>query len=198
MMKTTRRHFFFSLFAAAVVFVGTGIVGSALAQTTSTQQTDSHKTLIIFFSKSGNIKNIATQIHQKVGGDMIAVELVEPYPETYEATLAAFKEEKANGIKRELKTKLTHLAQYDVVFFGSPIWGGGLSLPMATLLGQYDFSGKTIIPFFSHGGGGLKEGAKDIARLAPKARVLEPLLIHRDGGNALSQDIEAWLGKVGH
>lgn len=198
MMKTTRRNFLSSLFAAAMVFVGTGIVGSALAQSTAAQRIDAHKTLTIFFSKSGHIKNIATQIHQKVGGDMVAVELVVPYPETYEATLAAFKEEKANGIKRELKTKLTNLAEYDVIFFGSPIWGGGLSLPMATLLGQYDFSGKTIIPFFSHGGGGLKEGANDIARLAPKARVLEPLLIHRDGGNTLSQDIEAWLGTVAH
>ncbi len=66
-------------------------------------------------------------------------------------------------------------------------------MPIASFLEGYDFSGKTIIPFCSHGGGRFGQSLTAITKLAPDAVMGEPLSIHYSGGDTLPQDIADWL-----
>lgn len=70
-------------------------------------------------------------------------------------------------------------------------------MPIATFLESYDFSGKTIIPFCSHGGGRFGQSITAISKLAPKAKIGNGLSIHYSGGSNLSKDVEKWLNKNG-
>lgn len=70
-------------------------------------------------------------------------------------------------------------------------------MPIATLLESYDFSGKTIMPFCSHGGGRFGQSLTAISKLAPKATLTEGLSIHYSVGASLSKDVEKWLKKCG-
>lgn len=155
------------------------------------------KTLVIYFSWSGNTKAIASQIHKKVGGDLVEIELVTPYSRDYNTVLDEAKRDQERNARPKLKTQIANTEQYDVVFLGYPNWWATIPMPIATLLEQYDFSGKTIIPFVSHGGGRLGQSVTDIAKLAPKSTIKEALSVHYGGGTSLSSDIDAWLRKVG-
>ena len=66
-------------------------------------------------------------------------------------------------------------------------------MPIASFLEEYDFSGKRIIPFCSHGGGRFGQSLTAIAKLAPKADMGEGLSVHYSGGATLSEDIQKWL-----
>ena len=66
-------------------------------------------------------------------------------------------------------------------------------MPIATFLESYDFSGKTILPFCSHGGGRFGQSLTAIAKLAPQAVIAPGLSVHYSGGSALSGDVSAWL-----
>ncbi len=66
-------------------------------------------------------------------------------------------------------------------------------MPVASFLEEYDFSGKTIIPFCSHGGGRFGQSLTAIAKLVPDAVMGEALSIHYSGGSSLSDDIAKWL-----
>ena len=70
-------------------------------------------------------------------------------------------------------------------------------MPIATFLESYDFSGKTIIPFCSHGGGRFGQSITAISKLAPKTKIGNGLSIHYSGGSSLSKDVEKWLNKNG-
>lgn len=70
-------------------------------------------------------------------------------------------------------------------------------MPIATFLEDYDFSGKVIIPFCSHGGGGFGQSIADISKLAPSSRMGEGLSIHYSGGTTLDSNIDAWLEENG-
>lgn len=67
------------------------------------------------------------------------------------------------------------------------------ALEFATFLEQYDLSGKTILPFCSHGGGRFGQSLTAIAKLAPNSDIGEGLSVHYSGGNTLSDDVAAWL-----
>jgi hypothetical protein len=70
-------------------------------------------------------------------------------------------------------------------------------MPIASFLEEYDLSGKTIIPFCSHGGGRLGQSVSAIAKLSPRSKILEALSVHYGGGSSLRNDISAWLRKIG-
>lgn len=69
-------------------------------------------------------------------------------------------------------------------------------MPIASFLEEYDFSGKTIIPFCSHGGGHIGQSLTAIAKLAPNAAMGEALSVHYSGGSGLAGDISEWLKKT--
>ena len=66
-------------------------------------------------------------------------------------------------------------------------------MPIASFLEEYDFTGKTIIPFCSHGGGRFGQSLTAIAKLVPDAVMGEAISVHYSGGDSLPDDIAEWL-----
>ncbi len=154
-------------------------------------------TLIAYFSWSGNTRGIARLLHQKIGGDLVEIEPVTPYSENYNTCLDQAKRDQERAARPKLKTRIADMARYKTVFLGYPNWWASIPMPIASFLEQYDFSGKTIVPFVSHGGGRLGQSVTDIAKLCPSSRILEALSVRYSGGSSLSDDMDAWLNGTG-
>ena len=86
-----------------------------------------------------------------------------------------------------------NMDDYDTILLGYPNWWASIPMPIASFLEEYDFSGKRIIPFCSHGGGRFGQSLTAIAKLAPDADMGEGLSVHYSGGSTLSEDIQNWL-----
>lgn len=69
--------------------------------------------------------------------------------------------------------------------------------PVASFLQQADLTGKQIVPFCTHGGGGLARIGRDIARLCPHSQVEEAFAIYGNGGKSLEESLYAWLPRIG-
>lgn len=95
------------------------------------------KALVVYYSRSGNTRAVAEAIHAAVGGDIVELQPVTPYPEAYRATTDQAKQELASGYKPPLKNRIEHIEAYDVVFVGSPNWWGTVAGPVRTFLSEY-------------------------------------------------------------
>lgn len=120
------------------------------------------KVLIAYYSLSGNTKDVAEAIRSKTGGDIFRIETVQSYPEEYRATTAQAKREINEGFRPELKGKIDNIAQYNIIFIGSPNWWGTIAPAVSSFLADYDLKGKTVIPFITHGGGGVQNTITDL------------------------------------
>ena len=154
-------------------------------------------TLIVYFSWSGNTRGIARLLHQKIGGNIVELELVTPYSEDYNTCLDQARQDQERAARPALKTRISDMARHEVLFLGYPNWWATIPMPVASFLEEYDFSGKTIIPFVSHGGGRLGQSVTDIAKLCPSSRILEAFSVRYSGGSSLSEDMDAWLKRTG-
>ena len=164
-----------------------------------TKATGKGKALIIFYSWGGNTHGVAREIARQTGFDSIELELVKPYSTDYNTVLNQAQNDQHKQIRHALKTKIDSKkwAEYDTIILGYPNWWASIPMPIATLLESYDFSGKTIMPFCSHGGRRFGQSLTAISKLAPKATLTEGLSIHYSGGASLSKGVEKWLKKCG-
>lgn len=135
---------------------------TTLAQTNPEQNMANKKILVAYYSWSGNTKEVAEAIHEKVGGDIYRIETEQTYPEEYRATTAQAKREINEGFHPTLKGKVNNISQYDIIFLGSPNWWGTIAPAVSTFLADNNLSGKTIIPFITHGGGGEQNTITDL------------------------------------
>jgi flavodoxin len=99
------------------------------------------KVLILYYSRTGNTKAVATQIHQLIGGDLVEIQTVEPYPDDYDTLVAQNAEEQRTEYKPPLKTIIDNIKDYDVIFIGSPLWNVRLTPPVRSFLSSHDLSG---------------------------------------------------------
>jgi len=155
------------------------------------------RVLIVYFSHSGNTREMANQIHGIVGGDLFEIVTVQPYPQEYKAVIAIAKRERDSQFRPKLTKRVESLDSYDLIFLGYPNWYGTLPMALMTFLEENDLSGKTIVPFCTHGGGGLEKGVEDIQRLAPRATLLEGLAVKGALVKTAKGDVENWLRKLG-
>jgi flavodoxin len=155
------------------------------------------KILVAYFSHSGNTRGIARQIHQKTGGDLFEIERAVPYSRDYDTFVEETRSEQQQEARPALKSHVADMAQYDVIFIGHPVWWSSIPMPVASFLEEYNFSGKTIIPFCSNGGGGPGRSRSVIAELAPRSTIAETLSVRTSGGSSLSNTISAWLRRNG-
>jgi flavodoxin len=144
----------------------------------------------------GNTKVVAMMIAEIAKADLFCIDPVNPYPEDYtETTVVAQKEKRANA-RPGLSGHVKNMDSYDAVFLGYPNWWGTMPMAVCTFLEEYDFSGKTIIPFCTHEGSGLGRSESDIARIVPGAKLVKGLAILGSKVKDANQDIERWLGEI--
>lgn len=141
----------------------------------------------------GNTEYIANEIQKNLGGDLFEIKKVKKYPGTHDPLLEDAYKEKSDDARPKLATKIENLDQYEYIFIGYPNWNSDLPMPLYTFLEQYDFSGKTIIPFVTHGGSGFSDTIDIIKELQPKADVVESgLSISRDDVAAAQDEVKTW------
>jgi len=154
------------------------------------------KILVAYFSHSGNTREIANQVHKSVGGDIFEIQAVKPYPNDYDAVVKQAKQELDSGYKPALKIKIENIKSYDLVFIGYPNWWGTIPAPVRTLLSEYDFSGKTIVPFCTHEGSRLGRSVSDISKLCPKSTLLDGVAIWGRDVKSAQNEVSEWLHKI--
>lgn len=115
----------------------------------------------------GNMQYMAMIIQDAIGGELFRIETTEEYPLEHETLVNQAKEEQNEEVRPELATHIENVEQYDIIFLGYPNWWGDMPQPLYTFLEEYDFSGKTIIPFNSHGGSGFSNTIEEIKKLQP-------------------------------
>jgi len=131
------------------------------------------KILIAYYSQQGNTKAVAEQIFDKFGGDLFEIQLETPYPADEKETIEIVNGQRETYYRPALSNQVENMADYDIVFIGTPIWYSTAALPVFSFVESYDFSGKTIIPFYTCGGGGEGTFVADIKVTCGNAEFLE-------------------------
>jgi flavodoxin len=91
------------------------------------------------------------------------------------------------------------MADYDIIFLGFPNWWYGLPMPVYSFLEGYDFSGKTIIPFVTHGTGGLAGTIRELTAAPPRScKILKPYDIYWRNINSAQNSVNTWLAGLGY
>lgn len=145
----------------------------------------------------GNTQYVATIISEATGSDLFEIKTVHTYPGSHKALIDAAKVEIDNNARPKLATHIKNLKDYDVVFVGFPNWWYDMPMPIYSFFDEYDFSGKTVIPFCTHGGSRFSGAIKTIRELDPKATVLDGYAIARDRVADSKDGVLKWLEKIG-
>lgn len=147
----------------------------------------------------GSTQYIAQIIQQQTKGDLFRIETVKDYPAKHDPLVQYAEKEQQANIHPELKEKVQTLADYDRVFIGYPIWWYKMPMALYSFLEQHDLSGKTVIPFSTHGGSRFSGSVAEIARLQPKADVIDQgITISRDdvADEDTETDVIEWLNDL--
>ena len=169
---------------------GSGTVTGSNLESTGTQ---GGNVLIAYFSWGGNTQGIAEEIQAQTRADLFEIQMVEPYSTDYNTVLEQAQQDQNAQARPELSTHVEDLEQYDTILLGYPNWWASIPMPVASFLEEYDFTGKTIVPFCSHGGGRFGQSLTAITKLVPEAVLGEGLAISYSGGSGMPDDVAAWL-----
>ena len=178
---------------------------------------NNHKVLVAYFSEplpdgvdastsasrvvvngkvSGSVEYLAQQIQQNTGADMVRIQTATPYPGNFNDLAAQAQEEVRNNVHPQLSTNIENFDDYDVVFVGYPIWWYQMPMAMYSFFDKYDFKGKTLIPFSSHGGSGWAGSLDMIKGLEPEATMVEGFSVSRERSASSAESIRTWLGQI--
>ena len=142
----------------------------------------------------GNAAKLASWIQQEVGGDLHSIVVEEPYSSDYDECLDRAADEKAENARPALASHVDNMEDYDIVFLGFPNWWYTLPMPVLTFVEEYDWSGKTVVPFVTHGTGGLSGTIRDLTAALPEdVTILDPIGVYRPEVDASQSAVQAWI-----
>ncbi len=152
------------------------------------------KILVAYFSYSGNTENGAEIIAEKTGADLFEITMADPYRgNIYDVS----QRDLMQGVHPALSSHVQNMEQYDIVLLGYPTWWATVPMPVYSFLEEYDFSGKTVITFSSHGGTMFGDSVSDVSKAIPGAYVGCGFEFNYSGGSGLSDRISEWLSQSG-
>ena len=166
------------------------------ASTTAPTLSTNKRILIAYYSRTGNTREVANQIHGIGGGDIFEIQTANPYPDDYEAMVKQAWQEQQSRHKPPLKSKVQDIGSYDVIFIGFPIWGMNLPSPVRSILSEYDLSGKTIVPFCTHGGYGKGQSFDTVKGLVPRSNLVEGFAIEGKKVGTAQSEVKRWLTEI--
>ncbi len=142
----------------------------------------------------GNAAKIAAWIQQEVGGDLFSIVVAEPYSSDYDECLDRAADEKADHARPALVNHVDGMENYDIVFLGFPNWWYTLPMAVLSFVEEYDFSGKTIVPFCTHGTGGLAGTIQELtAALPDDVTILDPIGVYRPEVDSSRPAVQEWV-----
>lgn len=145
----------------------------------------------------GNAALLASWIQDEVGGNLFSIVAKDPYPSDYDECLDRASEESAENARPALVNHVENMDQYDTIFLGLPNWWYGAPMPVLTFLEEYDLSGKTIIPFVTHGTGGLADTMEAVESVLPDdITMLEPIGVYRPEVEDSRPAIQEWIANM--
>ena len=162
------------ILAIAPAAMALGAIRPAAAQTATASS------LVAYFSRTGNTRVIAHQIQRAQSTDIFEIVPAAAYPENYEQTVEQARQETADGFRPDLLATVDDIDVYDKIYVGLPIWGMTAPPIIRSFLTAHDMTGKTIVPFITHGGYGVGNSISVLAEHAPQARIEEAFSMEAD------------------
>ena len=147
----------------------------------------------------GNVQQLAGWVQEATQGDLLSIQVADPYPSDWDACLERANEERGEGARPELIEKTTQVEDYDVIFLGYPNWWYGVPMALLTFLEQNDFSGKQVYLFCSHGTGGLARSVEMIAEAIPDAQISDNIFdCYEEEAPSSQEAIQDWVAGLGY
>ncbi|MDR1348204.1 MAG: NAD(P)H-dependent oxidoreductase [Prevotellaceae bacterium] len=173
-----------------ILLLSAALVGTIQAQSNK-------KILIAYFSWGGSTREIAKQIQKQTDGDLFEITVSNPYPAGYDECVKQAKKEQQTNARPAFTAEVKNMNAYDVVFVGYPNWWGTMPMVLFTFLEKYDLSGKTIIPFCTHGSGRWGRSLDDLKKMLPNSTILDGFAIAGNMVRNSKDEVAKWLQKTG-
>ncbi|HIW81160.1 MAG TPA: flavodoxin [Candidatus Acetatifactor stercoripullorum] len=169
---------------------------AASEETSSEDTAEAGKTLVVYFSATGNTERVAEVIAETTGGELFQLEPVEPYTDedlNYNDENSRVSQEYADESLRDVELVADTVDDWqdvDTVYIGYPVWWGIAAWPVNTFVEANDFTGKTVIPFCTSASSGLGESGELLAELAGTGDWQEGM---RFRSSVSEEDVAAWV-----
>ena len=173
---------------------------SVATEPTSENISSAGKTLVVYFSASGNTENAANYIAKATNGDVFEIAPKNAYTDDDlnwrdESSRVNYEHENESARDIELvSATVSNWDSYDTVFIGYPIWWGIAAWPVDSFVKANDFTGKTVVPFCTSTSSGLGDSGKLLAAMAGKGNWLEG---ERFSSNVSEDTVTAWINELG-
>ena len=150
--------------------------------------THDSKILVVYFSKTGTTERYAQEISDRLNSDIIEINPVVSYPDSYSETIRIAEQEKNDDARPEIQPVDVDMTQYDIVLIGYPIWYRAPPMVVLTFLEGFDLTGKTVINFATSGSSPISETSPFIENSIGDASFIQGDRL--SGGNAATNFLE--------
>lgn len=138
----------------------------------------------------GNTELIANMIQEETNGELFRIETEKSYPVDYG------KSEPDEDSRPALSSHVDNLDDYEIIFLGLPNWWFDMPMPVYSFLEEYDFSGKTVIPFYTHGGSKFSDIVSTLKEMLLGATVMDGFEVYGENAVDAGNDVADWLKEL--
>lgn len=173
---------------------------TAPAESEPETQPETGKTLVVYYSASGNTERVARDIAEAAGADLFEIVPTEVYTSDdldWTNPDSRVSREHDDESLRDVPLTTTEVPDwdsYDTVFVGYPIWWGIAAWPVDTFVKNNDFTGKTVIPFATSSSSGMGQSGSLLADMAGTGEWQEG---QRFSSGVSSDDVQSWVNGLG-
>lgn len=147
-------------------------------------------------NKAGNTQTVAYYIEQQIGGDIFEIIPERNYPVSHSDCSAIAQQEVKDNARPELASHVENMKKYSIVFVGFPIWVYREPMAVLTFLEEYDFKGKTVIPFCTSMAVGIEQSMDDFRNTIPDANIKQGLRLGYTLSGDWKVEIDNWLNEL--
>lgn len=153
------------------------------------------KSLVLYFSVTGNTKNVAEEIARQMGSNVMEIRPIDSYSKDYRTLMTRGINEVNKGIKPEIYDMELSLDSYDMIFIGTPNWLNTYAPAVGTFMEKYEIEGKIIVPFVTYDQGEKGHIDVDMRKKYKQSRVIDAIAIENNHELTLEKEIERAIAR---
>ena len=192
----------------------TSTESTTIEQTENTESTPNNKVLTVYFSWASNVENnnvdgissasivngnyhlVADYVQKATNSDVFEIKTQESYPVDYNETVNIASNEKKENKRPVVTNHIDNIDDYDTVVLVYPNWWETYPMAVASFLEEYDFKGKTVIPFCTSMAVGIEQSMDDFRNTIPDANIKQGLRLGYTLSGDWKVEIDNWLNEL--